>query len=126
MSLVLDTGALLAFERGDRDVAALIEIVRRRGEVPRTSSGCVAQAWRGRGARQAMLARLLRGTEEHALSPSESRRIGALLAKARLEDVVDGHVALLARHGDVVLTSDDDDLRQLLRAAGTRAVVQHC
>lgn len=125
MSLVLDTGALIAFERGDRDVAALLEATRRRGAAVRTSCGCVAQAWR-KGSRQALLVRLLRGLDEHAIEPSVARRLGETLAKTELDDVVDCHVALLARSGDVVSTSDLDDIRRLLRAIGTSAEVLRC
>jgi hypothetical protein len=125
MGLVLDTGALIAFERGDRNVAALLEVTRRQGAAVRTSSGSVAQAWRS-GSRQALLARLLRGVDEHALAPGVSRRVGEALAETVLDDVVDGHVALLARAGDIVCTSDVDDIRRLLGALGTRADVVRC
>jgi hypothetical protein len=126
MALVFDTGALIAFERGDRRIAAHLQVARDRREIVRTSSGCVAQAWRGGGARQALLARLLRGVEEQALERDGSRRVGALLHETGLEDVVDGHLALLARDGDLVLTSDVDDLNRLLSASGCAAEVERC
>lgn len=126
MGLVLDTGALIAFERGDRELAALLEAARRRGEGPVTSSGCVGQSWRRSGPKQALLSRLLSGVEERGLTPDVSRMIGELCGRARRHDVVDAHVALLARDGDVVLTSDVDDLRALLVSAGHRANVHHC
>src|ERR1700730_7813098 len=106
MGLVLDSGGLIAFDRGDRGVAALVEATRRRRERVVTSSGCVAQAWRGGGSRQALLARLLRGLNEHGLGADVSRRVGEVCGDAGLSDVVDAHVALLARDDDVVLTSD--------------------
>lgn len=126
MGLVLDTGGLLAFDRGDRQVAALVEATRRRRERIVTSSGCVAQAWRSGGARPALLARLLRGVDEQALDPDRSRAVGALCAAAAASDVVDAHVALLARSHDLVMTSDPDDLRVLLRAARSSATVIRC
>lgn len=126
MGLVLDTGALIAFERGDRELAALLEAARRRGEGPVTSSGCVGQLWRRGGPKQALLSRLLSGVEERGLTPEVSRMIGELCGRARRHDVVDAHVAFLARDGDVVLTSDVDDLRALLVSAGRRANVHHC
>jgi hypothetical protein len=52
VALILDTGGLIAFDRGDRQVAALLEVARRRRDPVITSSGCVAQAWRGGGPRQ--------------------------------------------------------------------------
>lgn len=126
MGLVLDTGGLIAFERGDRRVAALIEATRRRRDRVVTSSGCVAQAWRRGGAPQVLLARLLAGTVEAALDPGCSRAVGELCAAAGLADVVDAHVALLASDHDTVLTSDAGDLAVLLRAGGRSARTAPC
>ena len=123
---MLDTGGLIAFDRGDRDVAALVEATRRRRERIVTSSGCVAQAWRGGGTRQALLARLLRGVDEQALSADMSRSIGELCGAAGVADVIDAHVALLARDPDLVVTSDPDDLHVLLQAAASSATVTRC
>jgi hypothetical protein len=126
VGLVLDSGALIGFERGDREVAALIEASRRRREQILTSSGCVAQAWRGGGPGQALLARLLRGVREQGLDSEVSRQIGQLCGDAALSDVIDAHVALLARDDDLVLTSDAEDLRRLLRARRSAAHVRSC
>lgn len=126
MGLVLDTGGLIAFNRGDRRVAAMVEAARRRRHRVVTSSGCVSQAWRGGGPRQALLARLLRGVTEAGLDRRVSRATGDLCGAASTADVVDAHVALLTRNDDVVLTSDLDDLRRLLRGRGISAHVQLC
>jgi len=126
MGLVLDTGGLIAFDRGDRQVAALIEAARRRRDPVITSSGCVAQAWRAGGSRQALLARGLRGAAELGLDQRISRTTGDLCGATQTTDVVDAHLTLLTRDGDVVLTSDVDDLRRLLRSRGTRAEILHC
>lgn len=125
MSLILDTGALIAFDRGDRQVAALVEAARRRRDRVLSSSGCVGQSWRD-GARQARLARLLAGVDERSLHPGTSKAVGELCARARLNDVVDAHVALLAHDGDLVLTSDQPDLKRLLRARSVSADVFPC
>lgn len=126
MGLVLDSGGLIAFDRGDRAVAALVEATRRRRERIMTSSGCVAQSWRSGGPRQALLARLLRGVDERALDADVSRDIGGLCTKASSSDVIDAHIALLARDADMVVTSDADDVRALLQAAGSAATVTRC
>lgn len=126
MGVVLDSGALIAFERGDRGVAALLEAARRRRDRVVTSSGCVAQAWRGGGPRQALLARLLRGVREHGLDRAVSRPVGTLCAEAGATDVIDGHVALLAHDHDVVLTGDVNDIVALLRVRGCDAHVRPC
>lgn len=126
MGLVLDTGALIAFDRGNREVAALVEASRRRRDRVTTSSGCVAQAWRGGGSRQAVLATLLQGVDERPLDPSVSRAVGRLCAAAARFDVVDAHVALIAADNDIVVTSDAQDLRLLLTTAGSAAAVRTC
>jgi hypothetical protein len=126
MSTVFDTGALIAFEHGDRHVAALVEAVRRRRELLVTSSGCVAQAWREGGPKQAHLARLLNGIHERALDPTVSRHVGGLCSAARSADIVDAHIVYLAHDGDVILTSDPADLRKLLASTGVRADIRRC
>lgn len=125
MALVADAGALIALDRGDRTVAARIEVARRRGMQVVTSSACVAQVWRD-GARQSELARTLRAMDERALDQDSSRRVGELCARAGTGDVVDAHLATLARPGDVVVTSDPDDLTTLLRVLRVKASVVRC
>ena len=56
--LTLDAGALIAFDRGDREVVALITVARRERAVLSVPAGVVAQVWRD-GRRQARLAALL-------------------------------------------------------------------
>jgi hypothetical protein len=123
---VLDTGGLIAFDRGNRQVAALVDAARRRRDPVITSSGCVAQAWRGSGSPQAPLADLLRGAVEVGLDQGMSRIAGGLCGTTRTNDVVDAHVALVARGGDVVLTTDVNDLRRLIRARDIHAEILLC
>jgi hypothetical protein len=115
VALILDAGALVAVERKDRHVRSLIARNELRGAAMVTSAGVVAQVWRG-GARQANLARVLRGTEVKALDHAASRRVGELLGVTRTRDVVDAHLALLAYSEDTLLTSDPGDLSRLLKA----------
>ncbi|MGH3903907.1 MAG: hypothetical protein ACRDTE_06945 [Pseudonocardiaceae bacterium] len=122
MSLVLDAGALLAIERRDRRVGALLRVAQQERIVVRTSPAAVAQVWR-HGARQAQLARTLAGVAALPLDLDTGRRLGALLGATDSCDVVDAHVASLARAGDRVLTSDPDDLRHLLDALSVDATV---
>jgi predicted nucleic acid-binding protein len=110
--VVLDAGAFIAFDRNDQRVRALVELGLRGGITLRTSSGVVAQVWRG-GARGARLARLLGSgaVDERPLDPHAARRIGLLAADTGRHDVVDGHVASLAlARRTRVVTSDPDDL----------------
>lgn len=121
MSLVLDAGALVAVERSDRSVMALLKRELLAGRVPLTHGGVVGQVWRSGSGRQANLARLLHGVEVRALDGALGKRAGELLALAGEVDVIDAAVALLAVDGDQILTSDPGDLVTLVAASGTHA-----
>lgn len=122
MSLVLDTGALMAVERADQIVLALVDEARRGGVRVVTTSGAVAQAWRG-GPRQARLGLLLRGSREVALDQARSRSVGMLLGVAGARDVVDGSIVDAAVDGDEILTSDPDDISALVISSGKAVLV---
>jgi len=115
MTVVLDTGALIALERRDSRMIALIITVAGE-EIPTfIPAGVVAQVWRG-SARQHNITRLL-ATDSVQVDPLDedtAKAVGALLGTSRTSDVVDGHVALLARrtHG-TVYTSDEGDIRRI-------------
>jgi hypothetical protein len=120
---VLDAGALVAVDRRDRSVGAQLRVLQQRGTPLRASATVVGQVWRD-GRKQANLARVLNGVGIEGLSKDDGKRIGELLARTGSADVVDAHVALLTASGDVVLTSDTDDIRVLLEACGVAARVQ--
>ncbi|MGF1647591.1 MAG: PIN domain-containing protein [Kineosporiaceae bacterium] len=122
MSVVLDAGALTAVDRRSRRVENLLELSRRSGETLRTPSPVVGQVWRD-GCRQAGLARLLQRVDVLDVSEDHARRAGELLGTAGGSDVVDALVALAARGGDTVLTSDPENIARLLEARGQRARV---
>jgi hypothetical protein len=124
VSLVLDAGALLAIDRRDRQVGALLRVAQQERIPVRTSPAVVAQVWRY-GARQARLARVLVGVAVPPLDLDTGKRLGVLLGTTNSSDVVDAHVASLARAGDQVLTSDLDDLRILLDALSVTAKLIH-
>ena len=110
--LTLDTGALLALERGDSRVRALLRRVLETGLPLSVPAGVVAQAWRG-GPRQARVARLLADPNVHVapLDDMTARAVGLLCGRSRHRDIVDVHVALLAQEqGHTVVTSDPEDL----------------
>ncbi len=115
--LVLDAGAFVAAERGDREVAALVKRERLAGRAPVTSGGVVAQVWRGGSGRQVPVARLLAGTDVTPVDEALGRRAGLLLARSGTSDAVDATVVCLAADGDDILTSDPGDLRALAVAA---------
>jgi hypothetical protein len=115
--LILDAGAFVAAERGDRDVVALVKRERLAGRPPVTHGGVVAQVWRGGQGRQVPVARLLAGTEVVPIDNVLGRRAGMLLAASGGSDAVDAAVVCLAADGDDILTSDAGDLRALAEAA---------
>lgn len=122
MAVILDAGALIAYERNDPTVVAFLEASQRGQVSVRTSSAAVAQAWRA-GARQVRLVRLLRGVDERSLDPGVARRVGDLLMHSATADVVDGAVIDAAAAGDRVLTSDPGDLITLAEAAGKQLTI---
>jgi hypothetical protein len=95
-ALVLDAGALIAVDRGDRDVQSKIEDALRVGD------------------------------PIEPITREDGYRAGELLGTTRTKDVVDATVALLARSDDEVYTSDPRDLRLLCAATGFKAVVISC
>ncbi len=119
MSLVLDAGALVAVERSDREMVALIKHERAQHRSPVSHGGVIGQVWRGGHGRQANLARLLPGVDVVPLDDGLGRRAGVLLGRAGGADVIDAAVVLLADDGDEIYTSDPGDLRGLAAAAGT-------
>ncbi|MDN5933157.1 MAG: PIN domain-containing protein [Pseudonocardia sp.] len=114
-SLVFDTGALIALERRDARVIALASRVTAGTVTAYVPVGVVAKSWRG-SARQQPIARLLR-TRTLTIDPLTEDlafQLGVLLARTGSSDVVDAHVALLARRlRAVVVTSDPDDIAAL-------------
>ena len=118
MSLLLDAGALLAVEQGNRDVVALVERERLAQHAPLSHGGVVAQVWRGGSGRQAELARLLAGVDVKPLDQDLGKKAGVLLGLSRTDDAVDAALVCLAADGDDILTSDPGDLRALAEAAG--------
>jgi len=118
VSLILDAGAFVAVEGGDRDVVALVKRERLANRSPITHGGVVAQVWRGGTGRQAEVARLLAGIDVKPLDDALGKSAGALLRKSGGADAIDSALVCLAGDGDEILTSDPGDLRGLADAAG--------
>ena len=128
MTLVLDTGALIAAERGDRDVVSRLRMTLANGDEVHVPAGVVGQAWRN-PARQAVLSRILKQCDEITLDGQTARSCGQLCGQAGTSDVIDASVAIAVAdagryHGDVtLLTSDRHDMRTLFHTLQTRAQV---
>jgi hypothetical protein len=114
--LTLDTGALIAAEKGERNVWRYFKEAVARGARVTVPAPALAQAWRGNSPQ---VTRLLSGCEVEVLDEPRAKRTGELLARARRSDVVDSMVVLGAvARGDAILTSDPGDIRGLVAAAG--------
>jgi hypothetical protein len=122
MSLVLDTGALIAVERNDRAMWRRLKDAWLRQDPPRTHGGIVGQVWRD-GARQARLAAVLPGLDVRPLNLALGQAAGELLGSARQRDTIDAALVLLALDGDDIVTSDPDDLESLARALGRQVEI---
>lgn len=118
MTLVLDSGALIALERNDRAMWRRLKAAHLAGEAPLSHGGIVGQAWRGGGPRQTLLARALAGVEVRALDERLGRAAGELLARTDTGDVIDAALVLLADDGDDIVTSDPHDLELLAAFSG--------
>ena len=113
--ITLDAGGLIALDRGDRRVVALLARAFDTGAAVTIPAAALAQAVR-RPERQVRLARLLRAplTEIVALDRVDATNVGQLLAASGTADIADAHVVVCARRSDQrVVTSDPADLRRL-------------
>ncbi len=123
MALVLDAGGLIAVERLDRTVGAMLRVAQQDKLPVRTSVAVVAQVWRN-GSLQANLARVLAGVDAATLDGATGRSLGEILALSKTADVVDGHLGLVVQSGDTVLTSDAEDIKKILAARKVGATVR--
>jgi hypothetical protein len=117
VTLVLDSGALIALERNERSMWARLKAAAVARELPLTHGGVIGQGWRG-GPRQARLARALQGVDARPLDRALGRAAGELLARTNSSDVIGAAVVLLAADGDDIVTLDRGDFEALIRAAG--------
>jgi predicted nucleic acid-binding protein len=112
-TLVLDAGALIAIERFDRSMWAILSEARERGTDTVVPATALAEAWRG-GPRSAPIARLLEACTIDQLDERRAKEVGARLGGRDASDVPDGHVACVASaRKAVVATSDPDDIAAL-------------
>lgn len=123
MTLVLDAGALVALERGDRSMWGRLNAAAASGAAPTTHGGVVGQVWRGGRGRQALLANALKGVRIVPLDEDLGRRAGMLLARSGLTDAIDAAVVVVAHEGDTIVTSDPDDIVTLVAAHPARVRV---
>jgi predicted nucleic acid-binding protein len=111
--VTVDTGALIALERADRRMLGLWRTWARQKTPITVPSVVVAEWWRNQRGPNAVL---LEGIDVEMLDETLARIAGRALAELRLgrEHTIDAIVmASAAQRGDVVYTSDFEDLTRL-------------
>jgi predicted nucleic acid-binding protein len=120
--VVYDTAVLIAADRSERSIWAEHRVRLEAGVAPLVPTPVVAQA--SRSPKQAQLRRLLRGCEIVWFDEAVAHAAGALLRKARTNDIVDASVVALAvQHSADVISGDADDIRRLVSAARAKLSV---
>lgn len=115
--VTLDTGALIATERAERRMQALLDEAHTAGLAVHIPAGPLAQAWRS-GPRPARLARALHlsNVTVVALDEPTAKAAGVLCGQRNTNDPIDASVVINARkHDHTVITSDRRDLQRLDR-----------
>jgi hypothetical protein len=119
--LTLDSGALIAADKGTARWRAIWKEEAERGGLVTVPAAVLAQVWRGNSPRIALL---LQACEIEILDEWAAKNVGALLAKSRTTDVVDATVVLgAAARGDRIVTSDPEDIERLIAATGIKLSV---
>ena len=125
-ALVLDAGALVAVDRGDRALAAKLRVAQHGGLQLRTTGVVIAEVWRDAGGRQASLARLLQAVDVIPVDQRLGQEAGVLLGATSATNAVDATVVAAASTGDRILTGDPRDIRRLVSASHRSIVVVPC
>jgi predicted nucleic acid-binding protein len=112
--LTLDAGALIAYERGGERVREILAVTYARGLVPTIPAIALAEVWRG-DAKDARVARLLKACSIEAVDESLARAAGNLRRATAGAGAIDACIAVgVSKRGDVIATSDTNDMRRLL------------
>jgi hypothetical protein len=113
--LTLDAGALIAIDRGDELIRALIDRVKQRGGSVAIPAGALGQVWRD-GAKQARLAQAVKAKNVVIvpLDQHSAKAVGVLCGWTGTSDIVDVSVVLCARlFSHAIVTSDPNDIQQI-------------
>jgi hypothetical protein len=125
-ALVLDAGAFVAVDRGDRAMLARLRVAHRAALELRSTGVVISQVWRDPSGRQANLARLLKSVDVKAVDQRLGREAGVLLGRAGTADAVDASIVAISRTGDRILTTDAGDIAPLVAASGRSIFVTDC
>jgi predicted nucleic acid-binding protein len=111
--MIFDTGALIGFERGKHNVAALVAVALATRTPIVVPSVVIAEAWRG-GRRSARMATLLAGCRIEPLHEGVARKAGEAMVAIQRATTID---AIVVAHAHAlklpIVTSDASDMRAL-------------
>jgi predicted nucleic acid-binding protein len=117
--IILDSGAIIASERNDPTLAAILKAARKNRTPILVPATVVAETWRGpkTHARTAQLFGSVDGFPE--LNEPSARQVGSLLSLSKTAAIVDGNVVAvaIALRPAAVVTSDVKDVAHLLKSA---------
>jgi hypothetical protein len=121
-AVVYDAAVLVAADRNERRAWAEHKARLEFGVIPLVPAPVVAQV--SRSPQQVQLRRFLAGCVVIPLGERDAHEAGRLLGVTRTTDVVDAIVVTTAlRQKAMILTSDPDDIKRLVRASGHAVVV---
>lgn len=121
-ALVLDAGALIAYEQGDRRARAIVKVGATADKII-VPAGVLAQVWRG-GSGAAALARLIHASAIDSLDEQRAKEVGVRLGLRSTSDVNDAHVVCCAlAHDAKIVTSDSGDIRALAEPRESLALI---
>ncbi len=120
MTIIFDSGALIAAERNDSRLATLIHAAIATRTPILIPTVVLAETWRGANTHPRIARALKVASGEPALTSALAREVGALMAVAGGIGIVDATVtALAAAHVPAtVVTSDPRDIEQFAAATG--------
>jgi hypothetical protein len=119
--IILDSGAIIASERNDPTLAAILKAARKNRTPILVPATVVAETWRGPRT-HARTAHLFGSVDVFPeLNEQSARQVGSLLAVSKTVEIVDGNVVAIAiaLRPATIVTSDVDDVTHLLRSAET-------
>lgn len=121
-AVVYDAGVLVAADKNVRRTWAEHKARLEFGIVPFVPAPVIAQV--SRSLQQVQLRRFLTGCAAVPLGEKEAHEAGRLLGRTRTTDVIDAVVVTVAiRQHAIILTSDPNDIEQLVRASGREVAV---
>jgi predicted nucleic acid-binding protein len=114
--IVLDAGALIAIDRGDRKIKTILKTVTKQKLPVVVPANVLIQAWRD-GAKQALLAKFLKEdwVTVTPVTDELARLSGVLLGKSSKRDAIDASVVATAVQLGIkqIITSDPEDIAKL-------------